>query len=114
MDFPKHQRPNASRLETFRSEIEAMRGNLWPYDRIAGWLRDTHRLEVSKEAIRQFCNLRKIGKGEAFQTDDKARSSDARFSSVTPRTISSPQHAEPEKKFHFDASRPIETRKNQQ
>lgn len=100
MDFPPHQRPNVSRLETYRSEIVAMRSSKWPFLKIAAWLNDQHQITVSKEAVRQFCKVRSI------------RS----ISSTLPPSSNSTMPIEPKKtstKFEFDESKPILTRRNE-
>jgi hypothetical protein len=98
MEFPMHQRSNVSRLESVKVEIAAMRSAHWPYHRIADWLRSEKAITVSKEAIRQFCSVRHIEKGgSSLQTV------------VRPARLPAPAAG---KKFHFDDSKPIETRKN--
>lgn len=99
MEFPFHQRPNVSRLEIVREEIIAMRSQNWPYHRIATWLHKDKGIAVTKEAIRQFCDVRKIQKGIP------------RSSTIQnpPGKVSAPPSG---KKFHYDDSKPIETRRN--
>lgn len=99
MDFPPHQRPNVSRLEAFRSEIAAMRSSNWPFQMIAGWLRENRQLEVSKEAVRQFCNVRGIGKIPAPPLPISNR--------ILPSTLKKPPV-----KFEYDESKPILTRRS--
>ena len=107
-EFPTHQRPNESRLEAYRSEIAAMRQSNWPYRRIAGWLRAEKGLKISHEAVRKFCQVRKIGVGGAAQPSKRS-----------PAVIPQPQaqtdkdSAPPARRvFSFDDSQPIRTVNN--
>lgn len=100
MDFPPHQRPNVSRLETYRSEIVAMRSSKWPFLKIAAWLIDQHRITVSKEAVRQFCKVRGIGSISPTPQP-----------SLNPAIQRTPM--KPPSKFEFDESKPILTRRNE-
>lgn len=99
MDFPQHQRPNVSRMENFRSEIAAMRSSDWPFQKIAEWLRENRQLEVSKEAVRQFCIVRGINKATA-----PPQSVNNRIPPASPK--------QPLVKFEYDESKPILTRRN--
>jgi hypothetical protein len=99
MDFPPHQRPNVSRLETFRSEIAAMRSSNWPFRKIAEWLRENGHLAVSKEAVRQFCKVRHIGSEPLDPMSHQAR------------TVINPPK-KPQAKFEYDDSMPIVIRKS--
>ena len=99
MDFPQHQRPNISRLETYRSEIVAMRSSNWPFLKIAAWLDEHHQITVSKEAVRQFCRIRGIDRNQSVQKP-----------SFT--TASKGDLKQTGEKFDFDDSLPILTRKN--
>jgi len=40
-----------------------MRAAIWPYRRIAKWLREERGIAISHEAVRQFCVVRGIKKG---------------------------------------------------
>ena len=64
----RHQRPNESCLEPYREEIVERRRLEWPYRRLAQWLADEHQLTISAVAIRNFCLVRHIKKGEAPRT----------------------------------------------
>ena len=64
--FEAHESPNRSQLEKWRPEIITMRSLNWPYHRIAKWLGDEHCLSVSKEAVRKFCRVRNIEKGQGM------------------------------------------------
>lgn len=99
MDFPPHQRPNVSRLEIFRSEIAAMRASNWPFQKISAWLAYQHQIIISKEAVRQFCKIRRIGN----------TTSDILSNSCPAATCI---HEKLSSKFEFDDSLPIKTRKN--
>jgi hypothetical protein len=87
-----------------------MRSKAWPYSRISTWLRDTHDLAISREAVRQFCCLRGIQKDRETQEAEIGRP----LGRVEGRkaVVSSPR-IEPLKeqkklKFDFDDSRPID------
>lgn len=97
MEFEFHQRPNASRLESAEKEIVAMRSASWPYQRIAEWLSAEKNLSVTKEAVRQFCNVRSITKGS--RKNQQCRST-------------APPTSAPTDGFDFDDTGPIETKKN--
>lgn len=64
--FEAHENPNRSQIERWRAEIITMRSLNWPYHRIAKWLEDEHGLSVSKEAVRKFCRVRNIEKGQGL------------------------------------------------
>ncbi len=105
-----HQRPNRSRLEVWRDEIAEMRSKAWPYSRISTWLRDTHDLAISREAVRQFCCLRGIQKGGETRMPELGRSSgraEGRKAVVSSPRIS-PQKEQKKLMFDFDESRPID------
>jgi hypothetical protein len=99
MDFPPHQRPNVSRLESFRSEIAAMRASNWPFLKIAAWLDEHHQINVSKEAVRQFCKVRGIGQVSRMAEQPSSRP-------IQPIPNKNTQ------KFEFDDSCPIRTKRN--
>ncbi len=65
-EFEPHENPNRSQIEKWRAEIISMRSLNWPYHRVAKWLEDEHGLSVSKEAVRKFCRVRNIGKGQGL------------------------------------------------
>lgn len=98
--FPQHERPNASRLEVVRSEITSMRACNWPYSKITDWLSTNRDLSFSKEAIRQFCRVRKIAKGGRVPLP-------APTVARTSTTVS-----DQGMKFEYDETQPIVTRRN--
>ena len=105
MEFEPHRRPNQSRLESFRAEISKMRALNWPYWRIADWLRDEHRVAISKEAIRKFCASRSIIKGDNSEMQPQPQRPKARRE----RSKASKPSAKPV--FHYDDTQPIELRR---
>lgn len=61
--FEPHEKPYWSRLEKWRAEITEMRRQNWPYSKIVEWLRTEGPISVTREAVRKFCQVRKIRKG---------------------------------------------------
>jgi IS30 family transposase len=98
MDFPYYHRSNVSRLEAYRSEIVAMRASNWPFHKIAEWLSENHQMKVSKEAIRQFCKVRSIGRHENRTATPKTRTE-------------ATSQKQASKKFDYDDSKPISTKR---
>lgn len=102
-NFQPYRNPSQSRLEQWRSEIIEMRSLNWPYPAIAKWLLDEKQLEISTEAIRQFCRLRNIGKGAK-----KTKRGAAQSRSAPPQTGQSTQDQKSgSDEFTYD-SRPID------
>ena len=103
MRFELHTIPLKSRLEAWREDIVAMRAAVWPYRRIAKWLRDEKAVSISREAVRQFCVVRGIEKGTlSFSTRD-----DAQKRSPTAQVSRVRRKREVTKKFDYDDSQPI-------
>lgn len=97
MEFPYYHRPNVSQLETYRTEIVAMRASNWPFHKVVQWLDEHHQVKVSKEAVRQFCKVRSIGYLPNPATSAKTGTTSKRQPG----------------KFEFDHSQPIRTRRNE-
>ncbi len=76
-----------------------MRSSNWPFKKIADWLRENRQLEVSKEAVRQFCNIRGIESKPLHPPQHQART-----------VLHQPKKAQA--KFEYDDSVPIVIRKN--
>ncbi len=104
-----------------------MRSVNWPYRRISQWLLDEKKVKVSYVAVRNFCETRGIVKGGAEIGDvDGQRSSSGliaeqadsggRRRQLERRKAAQQRTARKnvEKKFTFDDSRPLRTRKNRQ
>lgn len=97
--FEPHEPPYRSRLEKWRDGIIEMRTQNWPYSRISAWLRDEKQISISAEAVRKFCRLRKIQKGELPTTASK-RQHRPRQTLIKNREV---------KLFEYDGNGPIET-----
>ncbi len=83
-----------------------MRAAIWPYRRIAKWLREERGISISHEAVRQFCVVRSIEKGAMPPTPNIGEGWQTPISKVRgvrPRKTVIP-------KFDYDDSQPI-TRK---
>ena len=106
MNFEAHQRPNLSRLESWRDEITAMRAAQWPYRRIAKWLQEEQLHQVSATAIRNFCLIREIPKGG---TKEPTKPKPERQSLPKRKPVASPE----KKKFTYDDSGPIALNKSE-
>lgn len=101
-----YQRANQSRLEQWRSQITSLRASGWPNNKIASILRAEHGVSVSGEAVRQFCNLRRISKGEPDGTIDPSKSQQPEKTvKKTPRTLRPTPPIE--RVFDYDESKPI-------
>lgn len=96
--FEFHQPSLRSRLEEWRSDIVAMRVACWPYRRIAAWLLENYQVRISREAIRQFCKVRGITKGES-SNESKAVVKPIR------------KYSQKSGVFHYDDSQPIELKR---
>ncbi len=76
-----------------------MRSSNWPFLKIAHWVRTNCQIEVTKEAVRQFCKVRHIGAVSKAQPQPPIRNNGHH-----PKKIPV--------KFEYDDSAPILTRKN--
>lgn len=96
-EVKQHVRPNISRLEKWRDEITTMRRLNWPNDKIAQWLHDEKAFKISGEAVRKFCKVRGIKKGQFKQR-------------TIPKPLSPRSHRNPQKKpiFEYNDSGPID------
>ncbi len=104
--FEKHKRPHTSILEEWWDEIEAMRTQEWPYRRIADWLRNNKEITISAEAVRQFCKVRDISKGNS-ERQPKARPS--RTPTKPLKQNRYPKPKTPVKRiFEYDDTEPID------
>lgn len=107
MRFEPHTIHLKSRLEEWRLEITAMRKAVWPYRRIARWLREEKEVCISPEAVRQFCIVRGIEKGNPPSSAKVA----AKERTATKRASGSCRRNETVRIFDYDDSQPIQRRK---
>jgi len=103
-NFQPYQNPNQSRLEQWWNEIAEMRSQNWPYTAIAKWLLDEQQLKISTEAIRQFCHLRNISKGQKIKTHIKK-------TAVNPSKLSQQYEEKNTERFTYKA-KPIDVHKS--
>lgn len=103
LQFPIHVRPNISILEPHIEEIKAMRKSLWPYWKIAEWLKAERDIIISREGVRQFCIVRDIQKGRSstIRPQQQRRHSQRTAKGRVKDTEQKPR-------FEYDASGPIE------
>lgn len=108
MTFETHSIPLRSRLEEWREEVTAMRAANWPYSRIARWLQEEKGVSISREAVRQFCAVRGILKGNPCPSASPSHVNSIMSESV-PRVRR--QRAKT-RLFDYDDSQPIERKRS--
>ena len=110
LEFEHHGVGHGSKLEAHRVAIVEMRRSLWPYRRIAEWLRENRNVDTVAEGVRSFCRVRGIKKGTCAAQRARKASRKREGNSTTPH-LGRPKDPE-EKVFTFDSTKPIETWKS--
>lgn len=78
-----------------------MRTSDWPFVRIAGWLLAEHGVQISAQAVHQFCKRRRISRSRTGVTPEVEVA-------AAPTARCNPAQGKPKPAFEYDDSAPID------